>query len=688
MTTTTLYSAGGADRSGRRPYEAGCRTGFCSALTATLRRLITICLIGVLTGSFQSWAQEPPAAAAQPAGNGDFLAFNFEQVDIRVFTQLVGEFTGRRFVVADDVDGRITVVSPRVARDEAYRLFVAVLESAGHTVVADGDVYRVVKLPPQGTGMGTIVAEEEAMPDGGLVTRILHLEHVTANEMRKLLEAHTERKEAISALDETNHLIITDTASTIRRIEEIVRQLDQPGSARITEVVALKHADAVKLAQQLGAAMAESQSRAEQLLHRIPPAGGVPSAPPALRAPTIVAAEHANRLVLSGTARQIQSLKDLIEQMDVDAPTGRSHLNALFLNYIKAEDAAESITSLLQKAAERNPDSASVRRIAVEASSSNNALLVDAAPQDFESVRQLITALDISPQQVHISVLIAEVAESSGLTLGVEMTALPLPKGVGDRTGVGGTRLGATSATEGFMDRLQQGVFGTGLSVGVSQGAYVTADGHVVPGYPGFINIDAIKQDGRVKILSETSLGAQNNQEASVGIVDEIPILESTIQGGSGTARDVIQNIKRTDVGVKLRMVPHIVPNGQVRLELEPSIEAVTSAGTAATQFAPTIAKRTVSTTVTVPDGRTIVIAGLTRSDQVKNKRKIPLLGDIPLLGWLFSWNTEEETKTNILIFVTPRIVESIEQADTIRQELETRTGLEALLNPDEVEEP
>jgi len=650
--------------------------------------LFTVCLAAVLSGPLPTQAQEPQPAAPQPAGNGEYLAFNFEQVDIRVFTQLVGEFTGRRFVVADDVDGRITVVSPRVARAEAYRLFVAVLESAGHTVVADGDVYRVVKLPPQGTGMGTIVAQQEAMPEGGLVTRILHLEHVTANEMRKLLEAHTDRKEAISALDETNHLIVTDTAATIRRIEEIVRQLDQPGSARITEVVALKHADAVKLAQQLGAAMAESQSRAEQLLQRIPPAGGVSSAPPALRAPTIVAAEHANRLVLSGTARQIQSLKDLIDQMDVDAPTGRSHLNALFLNYIKAEEAARSITSLLQKAAERNPDMASVRRIAVEASTGNNALLVDAAPQDFESVRQLIAALDVSPQQVHISVLIAEVAESSGLTLGVEMTALSLPESVGDRAGVGGSRLGASSVSDGFMDSLQQGIFGTGLSIGISQGAYVTADGHVVSGYPGFININAIKSDSRLKILSETSLGAQNNQEASVGIVDEIPILESTIQGGSGTSRDVIQNIKRTDVGVKLRMVPHIVPNGQVRIELEPSIEAVTSSGTSDTMFAPTISKRTVSTTVTVPDGRTIVIAGLTRTDMVESKRKIPLLGDIPLLGWLFRWNTEEETKTNILIFVTPKIVESIDQADEIRQQLETRTGLDQLLNPAEEEQP
>lgn len=628
------------------------------------------------------------AQTAPVVADGDYLAFNFEQVDIRMFTQLVGQFTGQRFVVADDVDGKVTVVSPRVARPDAYRLFVAVLESAGHSVVVDGDVTRIVKLPERHAGMGTVIGQNATPPEAGLITRILHLEYVTASEMRKLLEAQLDRKDSVSALDETNHLIVTDTASVIRRVEEIVRELDQPGSARVTEVVVLQHADAAKLAQQLGAAMAETQSRAEQLLQRIPATAGTAATPPALRAPTIIAAEHANRLILSGTARQLLSLKELIAQMDIDAPSGRSHLNALFLSYIKAEDAAKSITALFEKAAARNPDTASIRRIAVEASGANNALLVDAAPQDFESVRQLIATLDIPPQQVHISVLIAEVADSHGLTLGVEMTALAVPEGVGDRTAAGATRLGGSSATEGLLDSLQSGIFGSGLSIGVAQGAYVNAEGNLVSGYPGFININAIKQDGRVKILSETSLGAQNNQEASVGIVDEIPILESTIQGGSGSSRDVIQNIKRTDVGVKLRMVPHIVPGGQVRVELEPSIEAVTSQGDSSTEFAPTIAKRTVSTTVTVPDGRTIVIAGLTRNDLVESRRKVPLLGDIPLLGWLFRWNTKQETKTNILIFVTPRIVASQEDADRVRTELEAKTGLSEVLAPTTELEP
>ena len=615
-----------------------------------------------------------PVAPPAEAPADETLSFTFEGVDVRVFAKLVGEFTGRRIVVPDDVRGTVTVVSPNVTRADAFRIFTAVLESSGLSVAEDGDVCRVIPLPERRAGgVGAVVGEGETMPEGGLVTRILHLEHVTASEMRKLLEGHLDRKDSVSAIDETNHLIVTDTASSVRRVERIVAELDKPSNARVTEVVALQHADAGHLAQQLAAAMAETQSRASQLLRRIPAAAGSPdAAPPALRAPTIVPADHANQLVLSGTPRQIQNLRDLIAQLDVDAPTGRSRLNVVFLNYIKAADAAKSITALFEKSAAQQQDGTPARRLAVEASADGNALLVDSAPQDFESLKALIEALDVPPQQVHISVLIAEVQKGDGLDLGVEFTGIGLPEEVGDNTPNGATRLSGASASSGLLTDLSTGLFPSGISVGIAHGSYRDSEGRLVSGFPAFLNINAIKSDSRVKVLSETSLGAQNHQEASVKVVDDIPILESTVTG-SGSDRDIIQNISRTDVGVKLRIVPHIAPGGNVRCELEPSIETVTSGSG---DYSPTIAKRTVSTTVSVPDGRTIVIAGLTRTNVVESKRKVPLLGDIPLLGWLFRWNSRSETETNILIFVTPRIVRDMDDADAIRDDWQRKTGL------------
>ena len=171
-------------------------------------------------------------------------------------------------------------------------------------------------------------------------------------------------------------------------------------------------------------------------------------------------------------------------------------------------------------------------------------------------------------------------------------------------------------------------------------------------------------------------LQAQNNMEATVSIVDEIPILKSTIEGGSGTARDVIQNIERQEVGVKLKMLPHVIPGGLVRMELNPSIESVISAGSRSTEFTPTIAKRTATTTVTVPDGDTIVIAGLTRKDMQRVDNRIPILGSIPVLGWLFRYKSEVEKNTNLLIFVTPTVIETPQEAAASAQRWRIKTGI------------
>ncbi len=632
-------------------------------------------------------AAAPASASVRTAESEDFLLFNFEQVDIRLFTQIVGTFTGRRFVVAEDVAGKITVVSPKVSRESAYPLFVGVLESSGFTVQREGEIDRIVRLPERKTGMGAIVADGDEKPRYGLVTRIMHLEHVNASEMRKMLEAHLQRKDSVSALDETNHLILTDTAEGVQRVEDLVKHLDKPGMARVMEVIPLEHADAVALARQIGAAYAQTQSRAEQLLTRIPGAEGPAQSVSAMSAPTIVPAEHANRLIVTGTAKQVEQIRELVRQMDISAPTGRSALNVVLLSYLKAEDVAKNLTTLLEKSAVQTAAASNKRHLSIEAVPANNALLVDAAPEDFLEVKRLVESLDIMPQQVHISVLIAEIASGDAETLGVAITALNAPDSVGDNAFAGASRLHADSASgDGILSSISQGVFGEGLTFGIAHGSHLDAAGNIVADYPAIFNLDMIRRNSKVKILSDTSLGAQNNHPAEVAIVDNIGVLESTVSG-SGADRDFIQNIKRMDVGVKVNMTPYIIPGGLVKVELEPSIEAVTDTG-GSDQYVPTISKRMVKTTMTVPDGQTIVIAGLTRNDESEIKKKVPLLGDIPLLGWLFRWNSKSATKTNILIFVTPTIMTDVADAVAVRQALEAKSGIVAESLAEELKAP
>jgi general secretion pathway protein D len=298
-------------------------------------------------------------------------------------------------------------------------------------------------------------------------------------------------------------------------------------------------------------------------------------------------------------------------------------------------------------------------------------------PSDYDLVRKLVEQLDKAPQQVHIAVMIAEVSQSKGFQLGVELAAVDTPARVGDTV-----LQGASTLKDGttLLNAVQNGVLPGGLSIGIAHGTRLDSSGHVVSSYPGLISLDAVRRDGRFDILSETSLEAQNNKEASVNIVNQIPILKSTIQGGSGTSRDVIQNIDRIDVGIKLKLTPHIIPPDEVQMVLNPTIEAVVEASSSEAALTPTIAKREVSTTVTVPDGRMIVIAGLTRKDRKLVDKRVPLLGSIPLVGRLFRNTSDSTEKTDMLIFVTPRIVDSMVTAQHVLETWSDKTGL----NPDE----
>ena len=626
-------------------------------LLRPLRRLSSVLALAALA------ALAPLPAAAE----GDTLAFTFDQVDVRLFSQVVGSFTGRKIVVGEDVEGKITVVSPEVSRDEAYALFAAVLESSGFTIVPEHGVDRVVKAPerPAGLGLGPVVSDGRPLPEHGLVTRVLAVEHVSAAEMRDLLEAQTQRKGAFAVLQETNHLVFTDTADAVRRVESLVKQLDKPGMARVTEVIEVEHADAGDLARELAASFAESQSRAQQLLGRLP--ASTPGAVlPAFTPPTIIPVEHANRLLVTGSGRQIQRVKELLAQLDVEAPAARAPLRPILLNYLRAEDLARNITTLLEKYAASNPDPAHARRIAVEASPLAGALLVAASSaEEFRAVEDLVRVLDVRPRQVHISVVIAEVQEGEAETLGFQFNAAGTYHG--NAFGGGSHPNAETAAGSTLASVVGSQMFPEGLTAGIVNKAGTTI---------GAFNLDAIRQNAGVRILADPSISAENNVAAQVSIVDNIPMTESTVTG-TGSDRDVVQTITRYDVGVKLSLTPHITPDGRVQMELEPSIEAVTAA-TGGDVLAPTISKRMVKTVQTARTGETIVIAGLTRSDRTTVRRRVPILGSIPLLGWLFRWDSEETRRTNILIFVTPTVVADDDAARSIRAADEVFTGLSA----------
>ncbi len=610
-------------------------------------------------------------ASPDPAA---YVNFSFDQVDIRTFVRLVGEVTGQAFVVDQGVDGKVSIVTPPIPAARVFPLFVAVLESSGCAVVKEEGFYRVAPLPPRGVASAPVVGAGEEAPAGGLITKVIHLEHVAAGDIRRALEPKVGggKSGALTAVELTNHLIITDTADSVRKIEKILAEIDKPGMTRTTEVVPLLHAGAEEVAQQLAVATATGERTGEQLARRLPRVGD--SGEDKARSVAVVPAPHANSLILVGTPAEVSELKDLVKLLDVATQAGSGRLHAISLQYLTADEAAKSLNGLLDKTMEKKADQViGARRISIEASVANNALLVEATPRDFELVRELVTALDQKPQQVLIEVMIAEISQTDSLDIGVELAALDLPSKVGDSVIQGST---SVDDAPGLLNAIQSGIFPRGLTVGIAHGSSLDSSGKVVPSYPAALSINAVRKDSRFKILSNIPLLAQNNKEATASVVQNIPILKSTIQGGSGTSRDVIQNIDRVDVGIKLKLTPHVNPDGNVRLTLNPSIEAIIDPGPAGTQFTPTIARREVSTTVNVPDGRTIIISGLIREDQTKVVRRIPWLGSLPVIGWLFRHTVDAKERTNLMVFVTPHVVSKPGEAEAITKTWETATGL------------
>lgn len=612
----------------------------------------------------------PGHLPAQQNGGRQYVNFNFDRVDIRLLIKLVGEITGMQFVVDENVKAEVTVVTPsQIPSDEVYPLFVSILESSGYSIIRKDSLSHIVPLAVREVPAGPIKTGDTTA-ETGIITKVIKLKYVDAVELRTILQPMVSggKTGSLNAFGPTNHLLITDTAENIARIEGIIAELDKEGSNRIAEVVPLKHASAEDVAAQLVMAIESSQTSGSRVSRHLQQVAEGKSALPADM--TVVPVAHANSLLLVGTPANIEEMKRMLEKIDTDGMASRGPLNAVFLKYLQAEDAAKSLNALLEKTAEKDQK----QRIAIEADIANNALLIHGSPRDCEWVQELVAKLDQVPQQVLVEILIAEVSADKALDLGVEWSTIDSPQ-EGRTTVLGRSRPGEADTV---MDYVTQGILPQGLAVGVAKGTYTDASGAVQPAMP--VLLRALAQNRDIKILSNIPLWAQNNTEASVSVVENIPVLKSTIEGGSGTARDTIQNIDRLDVGIKLKLTPHVNPDREVTIELNPCIEAVIDTeASSELAYTPTITKREVSTTVTVKDKTTIAISGLIREDQISTVYKVPLLGDIPLLGMLFRSTSKRAERTNLLIFVTPHIVTEADSALAERKSWENRSEAGAL---------
>lgn len=619
-------------------------------------RLLRILLCLLLT------LQVPPVhAAAAGAGSpaaGQTWQINLKEADINDFIDQVARITGRNFVVDQRVKGRITIISSaNLDKEGVWELFLTVLRVQGFAAVPTGDIYRVTQQAIARQG-GTEIVEQDIGGDQ-LVTRVMTTKNVQAEELMKVLRPLVPQYGHLGATTNPNVLIITDHAENILRLEQIVQQLDVAESLRV-EIIELEDAWVGTVAD---------------LLQQLAPEdfGGMPKGPGGGTRFSVVANERNNTLVLRGPREKIEEYRALIKQLDRPA-TSAGSTRVIYLRHAAAVDVAEIIKALIQGET-RGQNAQQARSIAptIQADESLNAIVIRAEPSVVAEVQAIIERLDVRRVQVLIEAAIVEVALDGDNTLGVDLS-------VADAGADGGNLPLATSPFAGVVGSVISSLTAAGLTdadsaeigsedlltaaAGLDQPTLAVARFDTAGVSFGAV-IQAISNTNKSDLLSTPSILTLDNQEAKIVVGQNVPFRTGSFTSDNNGSNNPFTTIERQDVGITLAVTPHIHDGEVVRLEVSQEVSSVVNAAVGAGGFSDIVTnKRTLETTILANDGEVIVLGGLMQDDLSEIESRVPLLGRIPGVGALFRSRTKAREKRNLMVFLRPTVLRSIEDAD------------------------
>jgi general secretion pathway protein D len=592
---------------------------------------------------------------ADTRGNSNkTISMDFDQVDIKVFIKFISELTGKNFVIDDKVRGKVTVLSPsKISVEEAYKVFESVLEVNGFTTVPAG---KVIKVVPSVEARQKSVELRRAplfvpRPNDRIITQILPLLYAEAQEVRKLLAPLVSKQGVVIAYDPTDILIITDFQSNIQRLLSIVEEIDVEFQDATITVIPLEYASSESLSTTVSGLL---ESRQKQVKGR--------RAGPPLK---ILSYERINVIIVLADRQNTQMIKALVKALDQPTPKGAGNVQVVYLENAQAEELAKVLTGLPTKPQTKGEQPIISTEVKIVADKATNSLVITAKPEEYQVLEPIIQQLDIPRKQVYVEALIMEVRATLQISVGVDWTAAGetnLPLGADDGVAFGGSRTSGVSVFDQFGNL----ALPAGLSAGVVSFP-VTIGGVTFTNLATLIT--AAQTDNNFNVIATPQLMTLDNEEASVVVAENIPFSTRVDEGTSTTDR-AIQSFEYRDVGVTLKITPQINEKRFVKLKIFEEISRVVSETTqlSPTQvvLAPTTTKRTAETNVQVRDGQTVVIAGLVGDNVDVSTTKVPCLGDIPIVGWLFKSESRNTTRTNLLIFLTPYIVATPEEADQI----------------------
>ena len=563
------------------------------------------------------------------AADDELRSLNLQDADIRLLIETVSDITKKNFIIDPQIQAKVTVISGRpVHKDEIYEIFLTVLNVHGLAAINDGNSIKII---PE-SDIGGVIGELNQANGSDFVTRIVPLKYVPAQDLLTMLKS-INKKANVIAHKESNLLIISDRAKNVERMLAIIHRIDKKSDSSI-DMISLQHANATEVAQTI-----------ESLLDTGTAALGSKT--------KIVADERTNSVIINAPPALKIRIHTLIAQLDSPLETN-SQSQVIKLKYSEAESLVSILETLANKSQiNANGEKSGEQNATIQAHKETNSLVINASPTVFKNLQSAIAQLDVPRPQVLVEAIIAEITVDHSKEAGFQWQGL-LNQLNGGEGLIGGTNYGIVGNI--LSPNTAGGLVNNGVNVG-----YVHLDGDGNPQIGALLS--ALAQNTNNNILSTPSLVTLNNKEASLSVGQEVPFLtgQFTNTGANNGSTNPFSTIQRKDIGISLTVTPHIYEGNQIVLDIA---QEVSSLAQSATTIDVITNKRTLTTSVMVPNDGVIVLGGLIDDSIEETIKKVPLLGDIPVVRNLFRHKKKTRVKRNLMIFIHPKILDSSNQAD------------------------
>ena len=650
-----------------------------------------------------------------PCATPATVTLDYVEYEVLDLVKYMAETSCRNLILGgDELKGKVTIISHRpVPYWTAFSAMESALATAGYTMVEVGGAYKV--LPTSKASQAPVsVYEGTSIPaTDRVVTQIFQLENTSVSDISSIAKELAGPQAKIIAYVPTNTLIITDSAYNIRRMWKVVGQLDVASPKSGIHIVTLQYAtasevktiieqvygtsgDASSSASTSTANTSTTSSRRSRRNRNKDAAAAASSASASSVGSQgkyiekIVADERTNRLIILANDEAMEAVAKLIAEVDVDVdPANRAQIHVVYLEHADATEVATTLSNLSEGGASNSRTPARTTRttrttrtnpaaakpadtpssgtsatallddgVRITADENTNSLVIVASPEAFQILQQVINKLDIRRKQVFVEVVIMEMASEDTMDLGMSYhTGIP-----GDSaTGIVSSQVGPSSLgiSTDLLSGVAMGVYGDSISIDTPTGPL---------SIPAFgVVVSALQANSSVNILSTPNIMTLDNEEAEIVVGRNVPF--PTSQGRDSNNNPII-SFQREDVAITLKVTPQINESDYVTMEVYQEVteieESAASGSDLVASGGPTTSKRTADTTVLVKDNQTVVIGGLMSTTETEVETKVPLLGDLPLVGVLFRSKSTTTRKTNLLIFLTPHVIDTPEDLQEV----------------------